>query len=132
MLIPVVHEIQNKVPFLRRYEKDPEGKEKEKNESDDDESEEEFDEYEKLFTGNIYQFLDEHPGSEYSHLAELELEVIPKISLPEGRLCDVALLKVTEATVDEKVMFWREDYAKMVLLMFYPFRTLGNPNPNPN
>ena len=82
MLIPVVHEIQNKVPFLRRYEKDPEGKEKEKNESDDNESDEEFDEYEKLFTGNIYQFLDEHPGSKYSHLAELELEVIPKISLP--------------------------------------------------
>lgn len=126
MFIPDVHEIQNKVPFLRRYEKDPEGKEKEKNESDDDESEEEFDEYEKLFTGNIYQFLDEHPGSEYSHLAELELEVIPKISLPGGKLCDVALLEVTEATVDEKVMCRREDYAKMALLMFYPFRTLGD------
>ena len=108
---------------MRRIQK---AKKKKKNESDDDESEEEFDEYEKLFTGNIYQFLDEHPGSEYSHLAELELEVIPKISLPEGKLCDVALLEVTETTVDKEVMYWREDYAKMALLMFYPFRTLGN------
>ena len=54
------------------------------------------------------------------------MEVIPKISLPGGKLCNVALLEVTEATVDKKVMCRREDYAKMALLIFYPFCTLGD------
>ena len=79
---------------------------------------------ESKFSGKKYPFKSSHPGSHFSHLAELNLPVIPKISLPGGKLCDIELLKMTESVADEAVEENREYYAKMALLMFYPFRTL--------
>ena len=67
-----------------------------------------------------------HPGFHFSHLAELKLHVIPKNSLPSGKLCDIRLLKLTKFDVDETTREYREYYSKMALLIFYPFRTLDN------
>ena len=79
---------------------------------------------ESKFSGKKYPFKRTHPGSDFSHLAELNLPVIPKISLPGGKLCDIDNLNITESEIDDDVRENREYYAKMALLMFYPFRTL--------
>ena len=115
-----------KTKYLTFEEMDRIRRAKKKNASNDSDDTDDDDIYEnrQKFNGNIFPFLDGHPGKEFSHLAELDLEEIPKISLPEGKLCDVALLKVLESDVDETVHELRENYAKMALLMFYPFRTL--------
>lgn len=78
------------------------------------------------FSGNKFPFKKTHEGFFFSHLAELKIPVIPKISLPGGKLCDIELLKLTEVNVDEMTHESREYYAKMALLMFYPFRTLND------
>ncbi len=70
-----------------------------------------------------YPFKKSHPGYHFSQLVQLKLPVIPKISLPRGKLPDIALLKMNDSEVDEAVSERREYYAKMALLMFYPFRT---------
>ena len=41
--------------------------------------------YANLFSGEIFEFQDTHPGSKFCHLAELSHEVIPKISLPREK-----------------------------------------------
>ena len=73
------------------------------------------------FSYETYLFVSSHPDSNFSHLAELTLHVIPKISLPRGKLCDIELLKIAESENDDTVKENREYYAKMALLMFYPF-----------
>ena len=77
-------------------------------------------------TNKKYPFKQSHPGFNFCHLAKLNLHVIPKISLPGGKLCDIRLLKLTDLDVDETTNEYREYYAKMALLMFYPFRTLDD------
>ena len=67
-----------------------------------------------------------HPGSQFSHLAELNCDVISKLSLPEGKLCDIELLRLGEIDIDDDVKDIKEDYAKMALIMFYPFRTVDD------
>ena len=76
---------------------------------------------ESKFSGKKYAFKSTHPGRCFSHLAELTLPVIPKISLPRGKLCNIELLKIAESEVDDTIKDYREYYAKMALLMFYPF-----------
>jgi len=78
-----------------------------------------------------FAFRDSHPGKEFSHLVQLSLIVIPKIHLPKGKLCSTEKLGLENKSLkdddlpedtDEGVIAYREDYAKMALLMFYPFR----------
>ena len=90
----------------------------------DEENDDLFSPLENKFSGNKYAFSSTHPGWLFSHLAELSLPVIPKISLPRGKLCDIELLKIAETEVDDTVKDFREYYAKMARLKFYPFRTL--------
>ena len=68
--------------------------------------------------------LSSHPGSKFCYLAGLQHEVIPKVSLPREKLCDIELLHINKSSVSDSAKQYREDYAKMALLMFYPFRTL--------
>ena len=82
--------------------------------------------YAEMFSGDIYEFQSSHPGSKFCHLAGLQHELIPKISLPREKLCNIEMLHINERIVNDSVKQYREDYAKMALLMFYPFRTLDN------
>lgn len=98
--------------------------------SDDSEDNDNVDGYvqalKDTFTGVGYPFSESHPGFHFSHLAELEHMVIPKISLPEGRLCSVENLLMGVSAVSPETSRYREDYAKMALLMFHPFRSLDD------
>ena len=76
--------------------------------------------YADMFSGDIFEFQSSHPGSKFCHLAELKHEVISKISLPREKLCNIEMLHINESNVNDSVKQYREDYAKMALLMFYP------------
>jgi hypothetical protein len=67
---------------------------------------------ESKFSVKKNPFKRSHPGSHFSHLAELNRPVIPKISLPGGKLCNIDLLKMTESKIYVKVKEKREYYAK--------------------
>ena len=56
---------------------------------------------ESKFSGKKYPFKRSYPGSHFSHPAELNLPVIPKIYLPRGKLCNIDLLKMTKSEVDK-------------------------------
>jgi len=99
--------------------------------TDTDEDEEEdfgVDDYE-CYTGQGYQkkkfaFKESHPGNHFSHLAKLKKWVIPKVYIPEDKLCRVEHLKLAQDDVEEETRILRENYAKIALLMFYPHREL--------
>ena len=74
--------------------------------------------YADMFSGDIFEFKSSHPGSKFSHLAEFKHEVVPKISLPEGKLCNTEILNIDNCKVDNSVKQYQEDYAKIELLMF--------------
>ena len=73
-----------------------------------------------------FTFSDSHPGKSFSHLVKLKLPVIPKISLPKGKLCKVEDLKLNSSNPSVETVSCREDYAKMALMMFYPFRHIDD------
>ena len=76
--------------------------------------------YAYMLSGDIFEFKSSHPGSKFTHLAEFKHEVIPKIFIPKGKLCNIEMLDINKCIVDNSVKEYREDYAKMALLMFYP------------
>ena len=78
------------------------------------------------YTNLKYSFSKSHPGYSFSHLAQLKLPVIPKVYLPKGKLCRVEDLEIRSTSSSEEAQVAREDYAKVALLMFYPFRMLDN------
>ena len=78
------------------------------------------------FEKKKYSFSSSHPGLHFSHLTKLLLPVIPKISLPKGKLCKIEDLKLNSSNPSIEAKACREDYAKMALLMFYPFRRIGD------
>lgn len=73
-----------------------------------------------------YAFIGKHPGKHFCHLTKLVLHVIPKISHPKGKLCNIELLKIKSDNPDEDTIAYRENYAKIALLMFYPFRKIDD------
>jgi hypothetical protein len=50
---------------------------------------------------------------------------IPRISLPPGKLCSLEEHELQKDKPTEESCGKREMYAKMALLMFYPFRQLN-------
>ena len=68
-------------------------------------------------------FIKSHPGFHFSYLQKRTKFVIPKVYLPKDRLCTIGLLNLHVKDVDEQTIQLREHYAKMALLMFYPYRT---------
>ena len=54
-------------------------------------------------------------------MSKLVLHVIPKLSLPRGKLCNIELLKIDVSDPDADAVVLREQYAKIALLMFYQF-----------
>ena len=57
-------------------------------------------------------------------LRKSKIPTIPKISLPRDKLCPIEELELHKIKSTEQSCDKREMYAKMALLMFYPYRTL--------
>ena len=85
-------------------------------------------EYKKPKTDSIDtdEFSESHPGYAFSRLRKLNIPIIPKISLPRDKLCSIEELELHEINSTEQSCDKREMYAKMALLMFYPFGTLND------
>jgi hypothetical protein len=80
----------------------------------------------KVKGANKYKLKESHPGYKFSHLTELKHPTIPKISLPRDKLCPIEELDLHSTNTDEVTIEKREMYAKMALIMFYPFRELSD------
>ena len=70
------------------------------------------------------RFTTTHPGHEFAYLEKLRLPAVVVVSLPEGKLCLVRNLQLDNDTPSDVAKDEREGYAKMALMMFYPFREL--------
>jgi hypothetical protein len=68
-----------------------------------------------------YKFKQSHPGYKFSHLTELKHHTIPRISLPKEKLCPMEEHELHLTNPTEGLQDNCETYAKMVLLMLYPF-----------
>ena len=73
-----------------------------------------------------HYFLEKHPGHFYAYLKRRRLIVIPKVSMKEDMLCDMAELALDKDSPSESVLISRENYAKQALMMFYPHRTIND------
>ena len=74
----------------------------------------------------MYSFTDTHPGHKFSHLVQHKFPSIPRISLPREKLCPLDELDLKCTNPPRHVVCKREMYAKMALIMFYPFRRLND------
>ena len=72
------------------------------------------------------QFLEDHPGSEYSCLEKNDQIVIPKLSIPANTLCNLEELNLSLINPNESIRSKREAYAKVALMLFCPFRELDD------
>jgi hypothetical protein len=68
-----------------------------------------------------YEFSDSHPGYKFSRLSKLKHSTIPRIALPQNKLCSLEELELKCTNSTEKSNDKQEMYAKMSLLMFYPY-----------
>ncbi len=73
-----------------------------------------------------YEFKKTHPGHKFSHLIQLKCPFIPRIALPKGKLCPLNELDLKCTIPPQHVVGKHEMYAKIALLMFYPFRQLND------
>jgi hypothetical protein len=88
--------------------------------------------YKKVFktlqrTGeDRYIFCETHPGYEFSYLMKLKHPTIRRIALPKEKLCQLKDLQLNTTKPTEESFDKCKIYAKMALLMFYPFRCLND------
>jgi hypothetical protein len=73
-----------------------------------------------------YKFKETHPGHKFSHLIQLKFPCIPRVALPKGKLCPLNELDLKCTNPPQHVVGKHEMYAKIALLMFYPFRQLND------
>ena len=78
--------------------------------------------------GDRYRFHEDHPGYEFAYIERMRLPAVAVVSIPEGKLCLLKDLELDSDTPSQIAKEKREDYAKMALMMFYPFR----PKPEPD
>jgi hypothetical protein len=60
------------------------------------------------------------------HIMKLKHPTIPRIALPKEKLSPLKDLQLNTTKPTEESFDKREIYAKMALLMFYPFRCLND------
>ncbi len=72
-----------------------------------------------------YEFSDSHPGYKFSHLSKLKHLTIPRIALPQNKLCSLEELELQHTNSTEKSHDKQEMYAKMALLIFYHYQKLN-------
>lgn len=75
---------------------------------------------------NTIKFCKTHPGRRFCNLGRLKQMVVPKVYIPDGKLCNIEELKIGIKKVDTATKRKRENYAKIALLMFYPLRNLND------
>jgi hypothetical protein len=73
-----------------------------------------------------YEFSDSHPGYKFSHLSKLKHSAMSRIALPQNKLCSLEELELQRTNSTEKSHDKQEMYAKMALLMFYPYQKLND------
>ena len=78
-------------------------------------------ENESGYTSSVFQFCAEHPSSQYTYLVKREFIAVPKICNTK-LFPNVKDLKLNSYDADEHTKLLREEYAKLALLLFYPFR----------
>jgi hypothetical protein len=71
-----------------------------------------------------YKFKQRHPGYKFSHLPELKHHTIPRISPLKEKLCTMEELELHLTNPSEGLLDNCEMFAKIALLMFYPFQQL--------
>ncbi len=69
-----------------------------------------------------YCFRDDHPGQRYCCIKKAKKKKVPKISMPKGMICDLEDLQLSEENLSEEALQNRENYAKVALILFFPFR----------
>ena len=73
-----------------------------------------------------YKFCETHPGLEFSHLIKLKHATVPRIALPKEKVFSLKDPQLNTTKPTEESLDKCEMYAKMALLMFYPFRSLND------
>jgi hypothetical protein len=73
-----------------------------------------------------YEFSDTHPGYKFSHLSKLKHSTIPRIALPQTNYVLWKNLSYNIPIQQKKSHDKQEMYAKLALLMFYPYQKLNN------
>eukprot|EP00985_Skeletonema_marinoi_P018014 scaffold10015_cov87-Skeletonema_marinoi.AAC.1 len=107
--------------FTKRYKKEGHKKGHHNTNDDDDET---------IIGNEKIRFLEDHPGSDFAYLTLMPRLKIPVTSIPEGKLCRIEELDINNENPSDVTREKRENYAKMALLMFCPFRELdGNHYP---
>ena len=74
-----------------------------------------------LNEGEMY-FREEHPGRRYCFLKRNNKEAVPKLSVPNGYISDIAKMELDSDTPGDGALKRREEYAMVVLILFLPFR----------
>jgi hypothetical protein len=88
--------------------------------------------YKKVFkqlqreSKEAYKFSETHPGHEFSHLIKSKHKTVPRIALPTETVCLLKDLQLNTMKPTEESLEKCEIYAKMALLMFYPFRSFAD------
>ena len=72
-----------------------------------------------------YKFSETHPGHEFSHLIKSRHKTVPRIVLPTETVCLLKKLQLNTMKPTKDSLEKCNIYAKMALLMFYPFRSLA-------
>lgn len=75
----------------------------------------------KRYKGGILDFTDQHPSKGRAHVRELKHERIP-IIYSKYEYTNISLLELNSNSPSEAAINHRESYAKLALLLFYPFR----------
>jgi hypothetical protein len=73
-----------------------------------------------------YEFKKTHPGHKFSHLIQLKFPSIPRIALPKEKLCPLNELDLKCTNPPQHVVGKSKMYAKIALLMLYPFQQLND------
>ena len=69
------------------------------------------------------RFHNDHQGRRYCYFKKSKKFKIPKLSMPKGMIFDLEELELNEDIPSEKAIENRTNYAKVALVLFYPFRS---------
>ena len=74
----------------------------------------------KRYKGGRFDFTDKHPCKGRAHVRQLKHERIPIVYSKDG-YTDISLLDLDSESPSEAAKIQRENYARLALLLFYPF-----------